>query len=268
MPEICISITKVQVGHVLGKGACTLRAIQDRTGAKLEILDEGPQVKITADDAAQVAAARAEVQKIVAQQENPDYEGPEGALLRKEANNLGHKRSTLFDEATKRREAGDHESANKLVALAKQAGEDMQACHRKAAAAIARYNNEEKGKGEDFFDMHGLRLEEAMEMLKARMARLEEKPEGTMTEFELIPGAGHHSAPGAQKLKGATLEYVASKGYAYEEVNAGTLLVKVPGLGEGVLSKPEDGDKAPVKPKQSDKAAARKSASKSCCVCM
>ncbi|KAG5471501.1 hypothetical protein LSCM1_01594 [Leishmania martiniquensis] len=265
MPEVCISITEVQVGHVLGKGASTLKAIQCRTGATLEILKEGPQVKISADEEAKVAAASAEVRAIVANQENPDYEGPEGARLRRKANDLGKKRSSLFDEATKKREAGDHAGANKLVVLAKQAGEDMEDCHRKAAQAIARHNNEDKGKGETYFDMHGLRLEEAMEMLKTRIARLEEKPEGVVTEFEVIPGAGHHSVGGAQKLKGATKEYVTAKGYAYEEINAGTFLVKVPGLGEGVLSKPEEGDKAPSK---SQKAAARRSTLKSCCVCM
>lgn len=246
MPEKCISITQVQIGHVLGKGASTLKGIEERTGAKLEILNDGPQVKITADDDAKVAAAAAEVEKIVANQEHPDYEGPEGARLRKEANELGDKRSRLFDEATKRRESGDHDGANKLVAEGKQAGEEMQARHREAAAAIAKYNNEDKGKGEAYFDMHGLREEEAMTMLQERIAVLEAKPEGTTTDFEVIPGAGHHSAPGAQKLKGATEEYIKGKGYAYEAPNAGTFLVKVPGTGEGIASKPEAGDKAPA----------------------
>ncbi|KAK7197544.1 KH/Smr (DUF1771) domain containing protein [Novymonas esmeraldas] len=254
MPETTIAITKVQVGHVLGKGAATLKGIQERTGAKLEILDDGPQVKISADDDAKVAAAEAEVRAIVANQEHPDYEGAEGARLRKEANELGDRRSTLFDEATKKREAGDHDGANKLVAEGKQAGEEMQVRHREAAAAIARHNNEDKGKGEDYFDMHGLREEEAMEMLKERVAVLEAKPEGTVTDFEVIPGAGHHSAPGAQKLKGATEAYVKTKGYAYEEINAGAYLVKVPGSGEGVPAKPEEGDKVPAKPAEAPKA--------------
>ncbi|XQJ29487.1 KH domain/Domain of unknown function (DUF1771)/Smr domain containing protein, putative [Leishmania guyanensis] len=268
MPEICIRITHIQVGHVLGKDASTLKDIQERTGAKLDILETGPQVRITADDDAKVAAAKAEVKKIVARQEKPDYEGPKGMRLRKEANDLGCLRSKLFEEATKRREAGDHEGANKLVAKGKEAGMNMQARHREAAVAIAWYNNEAKGKGQNYFDMHGLRVEEAMEMLKVRMARLEEQPEGTMTELEVVPGAGHHSAPGAQKLKAATLEYIKSKGYVYDVVNAGTFLVKVPGRSEGVISKPEYGDKAPTKRDESKKAPARKSKTKSCCVCM
>jgi DNA-nicking Smr family endonuclease len=295
MPDICISITPVQIGHVVGKGGSTIKGIQERTGAKLEILQDGPQVKITADDDAQLEAAVAEVKTIVKNQEHPDYEGPEGARLRAEANALGDKRSKLFDEATKKREAGDHAAANALVAEGKQAGEEMQARHHAAAVAIAKYNNEDKGKGEDYFDMHGLREEEAMEMLKERVARLEAKPEGTVTDFEVIPGAGHHSAPGAQKLKGATEAFLREKGYTYEAVSAGSFLVKVPATGEAVISAPEEGDrkkpkvepkpkapaaaeKKPVEPtkkegnkkdkKDRDKDKKKKEKNKSCCSCM
>lgn len=243
MPEQCISITTVQIGHVVGKGGATIKDIQERTGAKVEILQEGPQVKITADDDSKLAAAVAEVQTIVHNQENPDYEGEEGARLRQEANALGDKRSKLFDEATAKREAGDHDGAAALVAEAKQAGEEMQARHRAAATAIAHHNNEAKGKGEAYFDMHGLREEEAMAELQTRVAALEAKPTGTVTDFEVIPGAGHHSAPGAQKLKGATEAYFKERGFAYEAVNAGTFSVKVPGTGEGVVSAPEEGDR-------------------------
>ncbi|KPI85709.1 hypothetical protein ABL78_5241 [Leptomonas seymouri] len=267
MPEQCIRVTPVQISHVIGKGGATIKGIQEHTGAKVEILQDGPQVKITADDDSQLAAAVAEVKTIVENQENPDYEGEEGARLRKEANALGDKRSKLFDEATKKREAGDHEGANKLVAEGKQAGEMMQDLHRKAAIAIEKFNNEDKGKGEDYFDMHGLREEEAMELLKERVARLEAKPVGTVTDFEVVPGAGHHSAPGAQKLKGATEAFLKEKGYTYQEVNAGTLIAKVPGTCEAVISAPEEGDrKKPEAPaKKNDK---KKHKSKCCCACM
>ena len=243
MPEKIIDVTPVQVGHVLGKGGATIKAVQERTGAKVEILHEGPRVKITADDDSKLEAAVAEVQAIVENQEHPDYEGAVGSRLRAEANALGDKRAKLFDEATRKREAGDHAAANALVAEAKEVGEAMQARHREAAAAIAKFNNEDKGKGEDFFDMHGLREEEAMELLRERVGRLEAKPAGTVTDFEVVPGAGHHSAPGAQKLKGTTEAFLKEKGYAYEAVNAGTFMVKVPGTGEAVVSAPEEGDR-------------------------
>ncbi|CAD2213500.1 hypothetical protein AGDE_03331 [Angomonas deanei] len=246
MPEKCIPITKVQIGHVVGKGGATIKELQEKTGAKIEIID-GPQVKITADDDAKLKAAEEEIKKIVANQENPDYEGPEGARLRKEANELGDKRGKLFDEATAKRNAGDHDASNKLVAEAKAAGEQMEAKHKEAARAIAKYNNEDKGKGEDYFDMHGLREEEAMDLLKERIAVLEAKPTGTVTDFEVIPGAGHHSAPGQQKLKGATEAYLKEKKIPYEEISAGSFMAKVTGSGSG---------QAPEKKTKPDEAAA------------
>lgn len=231
MPEKVIPITKVQIGHVVGKGGSTIRSIQEESGAKVEIVDDGPAVRITADDDAKVAAAEAAVMKVIESQENPDYEGPEGARLRQEANALGDKRSKLFDEATSRRSAGDHDGANRLAEEAKRAGEEMHARNKEAAVAIAKFNNEDKGKGDDYFDMHGLREEEAMELLKERLAVLEAKPRGTVTDFEVIPGAGHHSAPGGQKLKGATEALLKEKGYAYESVSAGSIVGKIPGNG-------------------------------------
>ncbi|EPY27874.1 Smr domain containing protein [Strigomonas culicis] len=244
MGEKCISITKVQIGHIVGKGGATIKEIQEKSGAKLEIID-GPQVKITADDDAKVAAAEAEVRQIISNQENPDYEGPEGARLRKEANDAGDKRFALYDEATAKRSAGDHDGANELAAAAKASGALMEQKHREAARAIARYNNEDKGKGDDYFDMHGLREEEAIEMLQERVALLEAKPAGTVTEFEVIPGAGHHSAPGKQKLKGATEDYLKQRQFAYEAASAGSFLVRVPGTGaEAARQEGKDGGRS------------------------
>lgn len=125
MPEACVDITKAQVGHVVGSGASTIKGIQERTGTKLEVIQDGPTVKITGQTDEQVALAVTEVKKIVASQENPDYEGPVGARLRREANALGDKRGRLFDEATAKRNAGDHAAANELVKEGKKAGEDM-----------------------------------------------------------------------------------------------------------------------------------------------
>ncbi|KEG07143.1 Smr domain containing protein, partial [Trypanosoma grayi] len=172
--EEVIEITQVQVGHIVGKGGATIKELQSTTGAKVEIID-GPKVRITGESG-QVGAAAEQVRAIVARQENPDYEGPVGARLRKEANALGDKRSKLFDEATAKRNAGDHEAANALAQEAKDAGTKMEEKHREAAAAIARYNNEEKGKGDEYFDMHGLHKEEAMTELQSRLERLRARP--------------------------------------------------------------------------------------------
>lgn len=162
--------------------------------------------------------------------DNPDYEGPRGALLRREADECAHERSRLFDAATAKRESGDHKAANALVEQAKEMGDRMKEKNREAAAAILQYNNGDKGFGDDYLDLHGLREEEAMDFLYARVEHLERTHIiGSTVDFTVIPGAGHHSGPGGQKLKSATERYLKTKKIPFEIVNEGQLLAKVPG---------------------------------------
>lgn len=162
--------------------------------------------------------------------DNPDYEGPRGASLRQEAEDFANERSRLFDAATAKRESGDHKTANALVEQAKEMGERMKEKNREAAAAILQYNNADKGFGEDYLDLHGLREEEAMDYLHARVELLERTHvQGSTVDFTVIPGAGHHSGPAGQKLKTATERYLKSKRIPFELVNEGQLLAKVSG---------------------------------------
>ncbi|ESL10297.1 hypothetical protein TRSC58_01973 [Trypanosoma rangeli SC58] len=244
--EKVFNITQVQVGHLIGRGGMTIKGLQDRTGAKFEII-EGPKVRITGDSEEKVAVAVEEVHMIIAEQENPDYEGAVGARLRKKADALATKRAELFDKATAKRNAGDVEAANKLVEEAQEAGRQMDEKNKAAAAAIAEHNNEAKGKGDNYFDMHGLRKEEAMSMLQSCVERLKAKPNGTVTELQLIPGAGHHSAPGKQALKAATEAYLNAEGIPFKAVSAGSLMASVTGTGEAAApvatKKEEDKEK-------------------------
>nr|CAA90714.1 hypothetical p284 protein [Trypanosoma cruzi] len=235
--ERVVQITRVQVGHVVGRGGATIKEVQSTTGASVEIID-GPSVRITGDSEEKVLAALERVQAIVACQENPDYEGPVGAKLRREADALGARRSKLFDEPAARRNEGDAQAAHLLVEEAKEVGRHMEEKNTEAAAAIAHYNNEGKGKGDDYFDMHGLRKEEAMTMLQFRVQRLRAKPSGTVTGFELITGAGHHSAPGKkQLLKAATVAYLQGEGIPFTELSAGSLMATIIG-GEAAVAAP------------------------------
>lgn len=162
--------------------------------------------------------------------DNPDYEGPEGSRLREEADHFANERSRLFDAATAKREAGDHHSANELVREAKEIGEKMKMKNREAAEAILYFNNGAKGHGMNYLDLHGLREEEAMEYLRERVEGLRETTkEGTVVDFEVIPGAGHHSGPGGQKLKSATERYFKSQHIEYEPINVGAFMAKIVG---------------------------------------
>ncbi|ORC84500.1 uncharacterized protein TM35_000441560 [Trypanosoma theileri] len=178
-------------------------------------------------------------------EEWPDYEGPEGARLRAEASALGARRSALFDEATAKRNAGDVAAANALVREAQEAGREMEARNAAAAEAIARYNNEAKGKGDDFLDLHGLREAEAVALLRQRLARLRAKPAGTVTALELIPGAGHHSAPGKQKLMAAAQAVLKEEQLSYKELTVGSMMVEVVGTGEAAKAAPVEEAKKP-----------------------
>ncbi|RNF04106.1 hypothetical protein TraAM80_05341 [Trypanosoma rangeli] len=244
--EKIFDITQVQVGHLIGRGGMTIKGLQDRTGAKFEII-EGPRVRITGDSEEKVVAAVEEVQMIIADQEHPDYEGAVGARLRKKADALAAKRAELLDKATAKRNAGYVDAANKLVEEAKEAGRRMDEKNKAAAAAIAEHNNEAKGKGDDYFDMHGLRKEEAMTMLQSCVERLKAKPNGTVTELQLIPGAGHHSAPGKQALKAATEAYLNAEGIPFKAVSAGSLMASVIGTGEAAAAAAMKEDKEKIK---------------------
>ena len=98
---------------------------------------------------------------------NPDYAGPEGTRLREEANKYGDQRHQLLDAANKAFESGDKAKAKQLSEQGKEAGKNMEATHKKAAAVILKHRNE--GHGNEFLDLHGLLLEEAMDAVKERL---------------------------------------------------------------------------------------------------
>jgi len=127
---------------------------------------------------------------------NPDYAGPEGTRLREEANKYGDQRHQLLDAANKAFESGDKAKAKQLSEqgietyayeklcwcprkftvrddlwhfLGKEAGKQMEATHKKAAAAILKHRNE--GHGNEYLDLHGLLLEEAMDAVKERLVQ-------------------------------------------------------------------------------------------------
>mmetsp|Transcript_8168 Transcript_8168/g.17050 ORF Transcript_8168/g.17050 Transcript_8168/m.17050 type:complete len:97 (+) Transcript_8168:674-964(+) len=94
----------------------------------------------------------------------------------------------------------------------------MHEANAKAAEAI--FNSRNKGKGDRYMDFHGLRKQEALEILELKMAALA----GKGGDVELIPGAGNHSQ-GDAVLKPAVIDYLKKNGLEYELKNAGEILV-------------------------------------------
>nr|CCC92507.1 unnamed protein product [Trypanosoma congolense IL3000] len=221
------------IGHVVGERGATIARLQSETGATITIID-GCKVHITAEDPTQLRAATECVRQIISDAINPDYEGPDGRRLRKEAAQLASKRAQLFNEATRQREEGNMQQMSALLEQGKQVGEQMKLTNREAAAAIAWYNNEGKGRERNYFDMHGLRVDEALEMLRARVEALRVALKGASGELRVITGVGRHSGPEGAKLRRAAVEFFRAEGLVFEEVSAAEIRATVTAAGPPV----------------------------------
>lgn len=273
--SVTVACSKVGMTHVIGKGGATIKAIQAETGAKLDTtVDDADTaratIRITGPDAESVAAARRRVETILAEQENPDYEGPEGTKLRAQADAHAAERSRLMTLADEQFAAGDKAGGHASMAQAKDEGAKMKQAAADAAQAILAYNND--GKGDGYLDLHGLRVAEAEAFVTERIDALEAKDDGT--DLELIPGAGHHSAPGKVALKPAVEALLDNRGVAYEQVNAGTLLAHVKGIRGTTAAASTDGNDKPAEADGDERAkaeaepAAKKEDKGGCCVVM
>ncbi|CBH10838.1 hypothetical protein, conserved [Trypanosoma brucei gambiense DAL972] len=217
------------IGHVIGEGGSTIKCLQCETGATITISD-GCRVCITADNKEKLSDATSRVRDIINAAINPDYEGPEGSRLRKDAAAWATKRAELLDEVTRLRGEGKKHEVSLTLEEAKKAGEQMRLKNQEAANAIARHNNENKGKGKDYFDMHGLRVEEAVNMLKSRVERLREASVGEVAEMQIITGAGRHSGPEGAKLKKAVADFLRESNIEFVEVSTAELRAKIVGI--------------------------------------
>ena len=156
-----IKCSKVGMTHVVGRGGATIKALQADTGAKIDTEANGDKavVTVTAGDKAAVAAAVKKVETILKEQEDPDYEGPEGKRLRAEADAHAKERSRLMELADKQFKDGDKSAGHETMAKAKAEGEKMREASEAAAKAIIQNRN--GGKGDHYLDLHGLRVAEA-----------------------------------------------------------------------------------------------------------
>lgn len=157
-------------------------------------------------------------------EDNPDYCGPEGNRLRAEAQKFAEERHILMSEASKLFEAGDKAKAKELSVQGKVAGEKMEEANAKAAAVILDHRN--GGHPDNYLDLHGLYLEEALTAFRERLASLQTGNGSDEIVFEVIPGAGNHSKTKAI-IKPKVIEELQALNLYFEEKNAGSLLVYV-----------------------------------------
>lgn len=98
----------------------------------------------------------------------------------------------------------------------------MEEANKKAAVAILHHRN--NGHPDNYLDLHGLHVTEALDAFHARLQILEKGKKEVA--FEVIPGAGHHSKDKAV-LKPKLIEELNRLKLRFEEKNAGSLVVFV-----------------------------------------
>ena len=159
-------------------------------------------------------------------EDNPDYAGPEGNKLRDEAQKFAEARHALMTKASEAFEAGDKAKAKELSEQGKEAGKKMEDANARAAEVILQHRNGEYP--ENYLDLHGLYLEEALTAFRDRLSQLQATNTDDSDEivFEVIPGAGNHSKNKAI-IKPKIIEELQGLNLYFEEKNAGSLLVYV-----------------------------------------
>ena len=232
-----VECTKVAVSHVVGPGAGTIKKLKAETGANVLIIEGEPMCKVRIEGTEeQIAACVVKVKKILDEQANPDYAGPEGNALRAEAEAFAKERSQLMDEANAAYEAGDRDKAKELREQAKAAGENMHAKGKEAAKVILAHRDAVALEADPdldingYLDLHGLQVAEALDFVEVKLAALalaSAAAGGAEQPLWLMPGAGHHSGAGGPAIKPACEEILKTRGIRYEDKDAGSWSVWV-----------------------------------------
>lgn len=134
----------------------------------------------------------------------------EAQKLRDQAGAEAKLRGECFEKSKKEFETGDKGKAKELSEEGKKHGALMEEFNKKAADAFFAANN--KGRDDFSIDLHGLYVEEAVDRVKQRFAKIGRK--GTLV---IIWGAGNHSEGGVRKIKPAVLEILKEEKVEFDD---------------------------------------------------
>ena len=220
---------KKWVGQIIGSGGSVLTELRTKTGATIDVDSKGNVDPVTvriSGTPAQVKAGEAAVSKIIAEVENPDYEGKGGRKWRAEADRCAQMAEEVAKEKDALFDAGDKAGGHQKLAEVKEWQRKMHEANAKAAEEIFLNRNAGKNyRGEMVMDFHGLRKAEAIAVLEKRLDKLlGKKAKG---ELELIPGAGNHSGGGGAVLKPAIVKVLREKKIKFEEKNKGSIVARL-----------------------------------------
>ncbi|KAK3391894.1 hypothetical protein B0T20DRAFT_488935 [Sordaria brevicollis] len=158
--------------------------------------------------------------------------------LRAEARAEGDKMKRYFDEAHEAYENGDGAAAKHLSNLGKQHKAARDDLNRQAAEFIFRENNHPDRVAADTIDLHGLYVEEAEDILEARIRDAQARGQ---THLHVIVGKGNHSTGGVRKIAPRVEQVCTEMGLEFAaEENEGRIYVDLTGgKVEGVPGLPQ-----------------------------
>ena len=150
-----------------------------------------------------------------------DYTGAEGKELRQQANAWSMERSALLELSQKAYRLNCREEAKEYAEQAKLMGAKMVATNVLARNAIYQHRN--AGTSENFLDLHGLYVQEALYYLTVVLQAFLKN--GVEDRLECVTGAGHHSPLGISKIKRAVHDVVQRLGLRVEIKNEGSYII-------------------------------------------
>ncbi|KAL1871594.1 hypothetical protein VTK73DRAFT_1984 [Phialemonium thermophilum] len=156
--------------------------------------------------------------------------------LRELARQEAAKKSSCFDRAHEAYERGDGAAAKSLSNEGKRHAAQQDAYNKQASELIFRENNAPGRVAEDTIDLHGQYVDEAAEILEARIRDARARGQ---SHLHVIVGRGNHSVGHVQKIRPRVEELCRELGLACAvEENEGRLYVDLTGSGGGVITGP------------------------------
>lgn len=213
-------LDQVEIVGVLGHGGATIKKIEAESGARIHIDRKQGSVKYEGSEEAVSAAKRLVAAAALKAHETPDYCGEEGGKKRAKALRVQKRAREAKRQSHELWEKGDKAGAKTMSNNGKELDTQAKKLHVQAAHAIYLHRN--GGRPDNYIDLHGLFVEEALRFLKERLTTF-----APGEKLEVVTGAGHHSEDHQAKIKPAVIAYLARKKLRWEELNAGDLLVYI-----------------------------------------
>lgn len=186
-----VTLAAGEAAAVVGKAGATVRALEERTGARVRVPARGAGGPLVLEGSAQqVAAARTAVADLLAAHAR-QAAAADALYARGRASMDGHaaRMAAAFAAASEAHASGDGAAAR---ALADEGHRErmamLKAKHRAATSIFKAKNRETLARGE--VDLHGLHVDEALAVTELMLARLRKHG---LRQARVITGKGLHS---------------------------------------------------------------------------